>query len=267
MASVGRHFIAMTFVVETDAGPKADCASCFVVDLDGVWILVTAGHVIEDLASAIAGGRKVSSVDLQDKFAGSRWPTGVPLGVDTFALWTWFNKDAIDYAFLPLKDYYVQQLAKGGVQPITREAWDDGYAYEKLAVLGIPSESLDRVGRAHLTISPTFVPLEIVDVPAGVALSHPSQECARLIDESNAAGVVLNDMAGMSGAPVYGFRMVDGRLKYWLVGIQSGWLKTRRLALVYPVRPFLEATKAAVDRMFQRLERGLSPQQGGLTGE
>ena len=63
----------------------------------------------------------------------------------------------------------------------------------------------------------------------------------------------VDDIAGMSGGPVLGFkRMPDGSLRSWVVGVQSGWVRSRREPGVRrPSSPF--GTPKAIDESERRL--------------
>jgi hypothetical protein len=74
----GRYFVFLTFKVTSSKNPaqkpRFAIASCFVVQIEGTWFLVTAGHVISDIESLRAGGEAVSNFLLQDKLAGTKYP-------------------------------------------------------------------------------------------------------------------------------------------------------------------------------------------------
>jgi len=52
-------------------------------------------------------------------------------------------------------------------------------------------------------------------------------------------GTSVLDIDGMSGGPVYGVKKVNGDLKYWVIGIQSGWYRTQRVACFCLLAGFL----------------------------
>src|SRR5438094_6003209 len=53
-------------------------ASCFVVETEGHWLLVTAGHIISDIVAAISKGASFYDFNIHDKLAGNDFPFGVP---------------------------------------------------------------------------------------------------------------------------------------------------------------------------------------------
>ncbi|WP_442580324.1 hypothetical protein ACSBOB_33590 [Mesorhizobium sp. ASY16-5R] len=46
------------------------------------------------------------------------------------------------------------------------------------------------------------------------------------------------NMVGMSGGPVFGFAGNEKELRYWIVALQSAWLKDTRTTFACPVPVF-----------------------------
>ena len=53
----------------------------------------------------------------------------------------------------------------------------------------------------------------------------------------------MDDIAGMSGGPIFGVKLVDGRLRYWVIGIQSSWVERSRVICFCPSLPFFALIK------------------------
>jgi hypothetical protein len=50
----------------------------------------------------------------------------------------------------------------------------------------------------------------------------------------------------MSGGPIFGLKEVDGKQRYWVIGIQSSWYPTSRVVSFCPLPPFLAMLKEAI---------------------
>ena len=59
----------------------------------------------------------------------------------------------------------------------------------------------------------------------------------------------ISDVEGMSGSPVWGVKAIDGKLKYWLLGIESSWFAASRTVKFHPSICFLTAFKQAIQQL------------------
>src|SRR5687768_16387168 len=74
LTSVGRHFVAMSSVQILDEGKeKALVFSGFLIDADGVWFYVTAGHILRDIRKVLKAGGKFDAWRLSDLSAGNKF--------------------------------------------------------------------------------------------------------------------------------------------------------------------------------------------------
>ena len=62
-------------------------------------------------------------------------------------------------------------------------------------------------------------------VEGAIAADFPAQY-GKIITRPELDTAYVSDVGGMSGSPVYGVRVVDGKLKYWLLGIESSWFSS-----------------------------------------
>jgi hypothetical protein len=112
----------------------------------------------------------------------------------------------------------------------------------------IPVEGYQRTGDRHflkltvMPLVPTTCPPDVVDPPAnkifGKILTQPGLDQA-----------VVNNIAGMSGGPIFGLKPVGGKFHYWVIGIQSSWFENSRIVCFCPAFEFFTALKEAIRRI------------------
>lgn len=252
-----KHFI----VLRTDAHDpqgripdKTFFGSAFVVDVLGLWCLVTAAHVVQAVQEAKSQGVVFDGWTLHDETAGHHYPGGVPLPVEDSG-WLEIRSDAkgLDLALTVLSPNVVDLLKKGGVEPIAEEAWIDTGPFDFAVLVGLPSERMVQTG-AFSKAMVVQIPLDPTAVPVG----HEGKfgmVFGKLRWAPGADHVPVTDIDGMSGGPVYGVREVDGAPKYWLLGVQSGWLASSRTVFICPAIDLLMEVRKVVDAVLREIER------------
>jgi len=104
-----------------------------------------------------------------------------------------------------------------------------------------------------------LIPVRVCDAPATAIPQHPDKVFAEFAEADNP--ITPSDLAGMSGSPVFGMRRVEGTLKYWLVGIQSGWFERSRKLTIYPIAGLLHELNSIVEAVKARLETATAQEQ------
>ena len=77
-----------------------------------------------------------------------------------------------------------------------------------------------------------------------------NQFYAKLHDDED--GIVV-DINGMSGGPIFGLKYVDGKLKYQVIGVQSGWYQSKRIITACPFSSFGQALRNLIEEVKQSL--------------
>lgn len=250
--NAAKHFLCLSYKAVHQRGePGFGFASCFVVEIEGLWFLCTAGHVINGLKAAQENGIALTEFRLQDKLAGNDHPFGVPYAFD-LGDWMVIDDDAIgvDFAAEPLSALFVANLRVGGVKAIEEMAWGPPPLdlYKPWLLAGIPSETHTHVGNKHI-VKLTIVPLQPSAAPPSSApLATTEKVFGKLVERPDIDGASVNDIDGMSGAPVFGIKEVDGVLRYWLIGVQSSWYPTSRVVAFCPMSYLLDALKVGIRR-------------------
>lgn len=236
LRTVGRHFVTLSCVQRTPGSPneKIFVFSGFVVDVRGVWIYVTAGHILRDIKTSLDSGAVFEIWRLDDQTAGNGFKgAAIPYAFDVDR-WLVIEdlQTGLDYAVVVLDTMYRVQLEAGGVVPIDKTAWGDHVTeFDHWAEIGIPSETVEYDTRSHIKARIVVAPLEPAEVPAGAGRRAENQFYAKLKGDS--AGVVT-DIDGMSGGPIFALKKVGEDWKYSVIGVQSGWYPRARVITACP---------------------------------
>ena len=237
---------------------KALMFSGFLVEYEGLWFYVTAGHILEGIRKAQSAGAEFDRWRLDDSTAGNRF-NGFAIPID-FRLEDWMvirNEDlGIDYATLPLMDIYRQQLSAGGTVPLGPAAWGSSLDdHEAWALIGIPAESVTFDGVTELTASVVTVPLKSCPAPVEAKVKTENQFYATFA--ASPEGFV-EDIDGMSGGPVFSLHKdeVDA-WTYKVIGVQSAWYKSQKILAICPFDAFGTAIAEVINEA-----RRLSETQG-----
>ncbi|ALL71696.1 hypothetical protein K788_00035820 (plasmid) [Paraburkholderia caribensis MBA4] len=115
--------------------------SAFVVELAGNWLVVTAGHVFDDLKKAISKGGRISHWQIDDSSVTDKPATPYPFHLDIDSvLYLHDDVPGMDYATFPLDALTVMALKGQGIVPVTEDLWDgdDFSAYPNWILVGTP---------------------------------------------------------------------------------------------------------------------------------
>ena len=236
LKSVGRHFVTMSCmqtIPKTNAEHVA-LFSGFVIAVDEVWFYVTAGHILRKIQSSIAAGVKHDVWRFGDQTARGPF-NDIAIPFDFVAdQWVVIENDAVglDYAALPLRDFYRQALEGGGILPLRKDSWGDHVTeYDQWVLVGIPGETVTHNGKSLITAKVVSVALKETEAPEGAGARSDNQFYGRLIEGSEA---VVRNVEGMSGGPIFSTKKIDNALKYKVIGVQSAWYRSSRVIAACP---------------------------------
>lgn len=158
------------------------------------------------------------------------------------------EENGFDYGVIYLRDYYRKLLENNGVEPITEEAWlknapkvADCYV---LFMLGVPSELVKTsiVGDTSVTNKEvtgwdyTLLKIDSIDNPPETIQKPDPRLYGEIASITNGAP---ESIKGMSGSPIFGLiQDDDSQFRYWVVAIQSGWLREKRIIAACPITTF-----------------------------
>lgn len=249
---VVRHFVGLSWwwshPAERGNRSRFGCASCFVVEVRGIWFLVTAAHVIRDLILLRTQGAEITQWRLEDQATG-KFSQGVPFDFDPDR-WIVIDDDELgsDYAAFPLSDLYQRQLVAAEIHPLDESAWllEGSEKFDVLFMLGIPKESV-REGSPPV-IKLVIIPMDPCDSPAGHP-RKPDRQYAKLRAPGPAEPPGVQDIDGMSGGPIFGLFVRQGAVSYRLLGIQSAWFAASRIVSFCPIDALTLGIAAAIDSL------------------
>lgn len=117
-----RHFISLTCWQDDDytrtvcgGKPKIHFFSCFVVEIDGDWRIVTAGHIFGDIVRA--SDAKFSNWSIDDCAVSSnpQPPIPIPLDIKRDVFFLDDDVPGMDYAVIKISTLARAAMAKEGI--------------------------------------------------------------------------------------------------------------------------------------------------------
>ncbi len=278
-----RHIVSLTWVdVNTKArraktgekrAPEALAVSAFVISVKGVWFLVTAGHVIRQLEQRLADGRRIVTARIMDGFATDKALPPIPFPLSETPCLTIY-KSGFDYALLPLRPGYALPLLEGGVLALDEAGWKDPpKAAHAHFLLGFPAEvtktsvvESDSKGAAFFRVGTPLLPVETVEEIPEEFQYQPNRFFGRvpIFTQDDEDERRVEDIEGMSGGPIFAVRFSKKRrtLSYWVVAVQSKWLKKPRLIAGCPIQPVADAIAESMSEHREELAGHKLPKVG-----
>jgi hypothetical protein len=267
-----RHIVCLNWVDITtgrpedseshgERDPQAVTVSAFVISVRAIWFLVTAGHVIREIRTRLAKGRRIVTARLMDGFSTQQSLPPIPFPLaDT--LQSHINKGGFDYALIPLRRAYVRLLMAGGVLALDEETWSDPPdSADAYFLLGFPQSAVTTrvtegagqcnvslgVGTPLLRVKPVH---NLDEVPEDMRYA-PNRFFGRVpipTREGGGEDPSLNSIKGMSGGPLFAVRF-EGlhSLRYWVIAVQSAWAEASRVIAACPIQPLADAVAKSID--------------------
>lgn len=252
-----RHLVGLSVLVRERSGGKreqGEVLSCFVMEVGDRWFLITAGHCVDHLR-AVCASAKFQKVEfcLYDGWTSLNPRTLIPFNFAELRSYSIDLDDlGIDIGVIEIDPLLRRTLEKGGIVALGPSLWRS--VPEKLqahVLVGQPSELLRprHVGGRlmDLTVDPVALFVKECEAPESMVKLVP-RFYAKVPDEIRMTnGEVLDDIAGMSGGPIFGFQeRPDGQLVYYLVAVQGSWSTKHRVIAAAPAWLVGEALSLAV---------------------
>lgn len=261
LSYIMRHLgcLAVTYVaLDRDGLPQGDervaTYSGFFIVVDGRWFFVTAGHVFDDPDEGLEVLRtkrriQVLQASLLDYFgvdAVVPHPTIISYE-EVPKIYVDRGKTlGLDFALLPLRDFYVAGVQSNNVKPFEERNWQlegraDAIAY---GILGFPNEetsAIDTDTKVGVHIRPIFVRIEKCDPPEDAPKTTYPLFVARLLSPQPVT------VKGMSGGPILGLRKEpNGTTGYWVAALQAHWKKSDRIIYGCPMTTVINVFRQAI---------------------
>jgi hypothetical protein len=221
-----------------------------VICIRGTCSFLTAGHSLKDLTAALERGDiAVESAVLADTF-GPDAISEKPIPFDLLNEPRFFiddTEEGLDFGLIALRPYYVALLAKHGIKALFEENWiaQHRVKFDAYAMLGLPEEfvSYEKDGSEIVgKVSPTMIWVKTIDLPPEGTKPTTYPRFIGKLDEN----LPLSSIVGMSGGPIFGFRY-GPPTAYWVVAIQSSWLKSHRVVFACPLSVLAELLTPWID--------------------
>lgn len=244
---------------------KAFSVSAFVISVRDIWFLVTAGHILHDLDGRVQAGRRIVKSRLIDGFASQKSFPPIPFTLGDSPQWYVYH-DGQDYALIALRPAFVVPLIAGGVSALAESAWSDvPDSPDRYFLLGFPRQATEisvtaygHKGDVHVSLATPLLPIRRIDDPPNVLKRGTDRFYAEVpIMSGTVHGetIVLTDIDGMSGGPIFAVKQTDeDKVRYWVVAVQSGWVKNSRVLAACPIQPLVQAIEECVDAHVDELQ-------------
>lgn len=266
---MSQHFVAA--IVDAHTLDKGKITSRTVAVFSG-WLLevqdtlfwVTAGHCLRDLDQQI-NDKDVEIVRflLKDDLgymAQFPHPVSYPYEPGR-AFYVYDQEDGLDFAIIPLKGLYRQNILKNGNVAITRENWihQKGLEFKFFRILGIPEDCVFNDpkpdGTSVLRMQTVMMAVNQITFQDAIdaKTKHPARSDEWFIGRCD-PGTGDQTVVGMSGGPVYGFRYDEsGALSYHVVALQSWWDEKQRIVYGCSVPYFAERLNYELERFYKNI--------------
>src|ERR1035437_3600676 len=211
-----RHYINLTCV---DSGVHAKAAnggkpkrynfSAFVVDVEGVWLAITAGHVFGELKKAVTHGSVLTDWAIDDSMVNDHKFPAYPISVSLENDIIFFDEDGLDYGAYLLDPMAQIALTQSGIVPIGEAQWnaEDLAEFPFWTLIGLPTQFADLKHDGPSIKSHVSVNVErLMDRPTSLIDKKFERLYAKVDFSSVAEWERRFDIGGMSGGPIFGTR-------------------------------------------------------------
>lgn len=228
--------------------------SATVIEYEGRWYLLTAGHnlIKMDLA-AVQSDMKFVACGLDD----SNSPEAKNKGLIPFdypsSLRICKDEDGLDYGLIYLSPHYQSLLMANGIRAFTVRNWSkkDIDECEVFMMYGFPEDEMKK----FLKVNKDFYRTSVEAKPCTVLLKRKldyadDKRFSRFIGEINNV-LESGDITGMSGGPIIGVKGNDFD-PYYVAAIQSSWLPGQQITFGCPIELIIEDALA----FFKNIAKG-----------
>jgi hypothetical protein len=266
-----RHMVALAWVdfrPEYGQWGKQCLASCVLVSVDGCVLLVTAGHLFADMEmrlkqnpEGLGGWGIVDGLGPESRHKSQiPWPDFHPSN----AHHDFEDEKGKDFEIYRLDDRPLiwQSLLANGKEPLGEEGWDKlPEDLDEYFLLGLPSQlqvdySVSVESRCHRATT-MMIPVSRNSNPPEALYPSAPRFFGEIEVPFEWDGEVVTSIDGMSGGPIIGMKKLpSGDVQYWLVAIQSGWLKPQTDSLLQRrpiaasfITPYCEEIRDVIRRL------------------
>lgn len=254
----GKHMIALcvTYRLASD-DPSAPLRiyTCpgVVLSVREHHFFISAGHCLAEIRDTLANPQfQMARSVLTDSFGIDRI-SNVPIPFDiTDHSISAYDRQGLDFGLIYLREHYITQIKANGIVIIDQQHWISqiDLEFSHYQMLGLPAElcesTLTSAGDALFRTALLNV-RKLQAPPEGVEPTQYPQFIGEVSEN-----IPLTSLRGMSGGPIFGFR-VGEQIQYWVVALQSSWLPRRRIVFA----TYMPLVAAVVTDVVTEIESGL----------
>jgi hypothetical protein len=235
------HFVMIYAEIELDGKVMRSTYSGFLMSVDGQWIVVTAGHALENINHFIEKGYQTKRFYLVD---GVDPPTNaVRIAWEVVKPW-FIHERGLDYGVLFLDYLTVRNLEANGKTAFDERNYDftpdkEGLIYAMYGVREADTVATEPSLRAGISI---WMLERLRERPEDIDEPEVDSFYARVI-----AGA--HSMVGMSGAPIFVFGSLTAtESRYWIRAVQSRQVQQGKYRIIVApmIQPLVELIRAEV---------------------
>lgn len=164
------------------------------------------------------------------------------------------EEKGFDFAIVHLGLLEQAQLQSNGICAIGEAEIADPYTvdFERWCLLGLPDKKA-RPDYERQVVEKEFLGLAVDPLPGRPDWwppeSNPQFEMKYgLLMPTGEPDIDNLDIAGMSGGPVIGLRLTEDGVPEWkVIGIQSGWVRSRRAISAFAAKPIFDCVGRKID--------------------
>lgn len=240
MHALHRHVVVVQFAMRYPEGRTRDVFhSAFVISIDGIWALITAGHCIEDFRRWEREGVRINGALLDYHTQSAIDGHAVPFNYHDANPYFLTSEDyGFDYGLVPLSDNTVRVLKANGITAMDESVWSgqpaqpDGYY-----LLGAPAVLAHRTPH-RLQVGLTLLAVErLAERPHFIDKSEAPRFFGKVTLDAGTTSV-----EGMSGGPIFAYVKEGEKTRYWVHSIQSGAARKEYISGCF-IGPFIEHIK------------------------
>jgi hypothetical protein len=229
-----RHVVPILLEFERGQETHSRMFTTFAMEIRGNFVLVTAGHVLQDVRENEAKGYRVARARLLDGLGTSaQFRHAAPLDWDATQKAVPFRDHHNDFGLIFIDGMARAMLELNGVVPIDERAWDAEPTRADFYILvGAPSE-LSTPGFPLTKVASVVLTLDRLSEPPPElceTVAHRWYGRIRSLDPGFA------DIDGMSGGPIFALHHDGVEWRYWLQAVQSAWHRPTRTVAACPTR-------------------------------
>jgi len=225
--------------------------STFVISIYDQWLLVTAGHCIEEIDATIRKGYKIERSRLVDTMGlGAKSSEPIPFDLEGSSRMKLSENEKYDYGLIYVNDMYRSLLEKNGVEALTEQVWQlQPKIIDSFHLIGVPHEFSEFKSEELLITTTMHVIDEIPERPPEFEQTEAPTFYGKI-----RIGDSMKTITGMSGGPIFSIRTSqNGEMKYWLHAVQSRWIPSKRYIAACLMRPFGIFIKEVMDGKHRHL--------------